>query len=195
VPLAAAGGSLAAAGGIGAVGDPDAVDFFAASSRARGFTSRLNAFAMMACVVLSVTLLIQVALAARDWLAAWVPALEPTLSVMSSMAGLRVQAPRSLGALTLESFELQAGNTPGVLNMTALLRNRAAHIVRWPGMELTLTDGSGTVIVRKQLLPADYIGRSLPAAGMPAGLEQNLTVSLEGLELQPTGYNVKLFYP
>ena len=190
-----AAGGLGAVGGIGAVGDPDAVDFFAASSSARGFTSRINAFAMMACVVLSVTLVFQIALAARDWLAAWVPALEPTLSAMSSVAGLRVQAPRSLGALTLESFELQAGNAPGVLNMTALLRNRAAHIVRWPGMELTLTDGSGTVIVRKQLLPADYIGRSLPTAGMPAGLEQNLSVSLEGLELQPTGYNVKLFYP
>ncbi len=182
-------------GGTGAGGDPDAVDFFAAPSRARGFTSRTNAFAVMACVVLSVALLVQVALAARDWLAAWVPALEPTLSAMSGLAGLQVQAPRSLAALTLESFELQAGTVPGVLNMSALLRNRAGHIVRWPGMELTLTDGSGTVIVRKVLLPTDYLGRGLPAAGVPAGVEQNLTVSLEGLDLQPTGYNVKLFYP
>ncbi|HPU53000.1 MAG TPA: DUF3426 domain-containing protein, partial [Burkholderiaceae bacterium] len=175
--------------------DADAVDFFAAPSRARGFTSRTNAFAMMACVALSATLLFQAALAGRDWLAAWVPALEPALGAMSNLAGLSVQAPRSLGALTLESFELQAGTDPGALTMNALLRNRAGHVVRWPGMELTLTDGSGTVVVRKQLLPADYLGRGLPAAGVPAGVEQALTVSLQGVDLQPTGYNVKLFYP
>ncbi len=175
--------------------DADAVDFFAPPSKARGFTSRANAFAMVACLVLGLILALQSALAARDWLAARAPFLEPTLASLSGILGLQIQAPRSLDSLTLESFDLQASAVPGVLNMSALLRNRADHPVRWPALELTLTDGASAVIVRKVLLPADYLGRTQRRESVPSALEQNLSVALEGVDLQPTGYTVKLFYP
>ncbi len=174
--------------------EEDAVDFFAAPSRAKGFRSRSHLWAGFASVLLAVVLLAQLVIAARDWIVAWVPEVREPVAALASLAGLRVQAPRSIDSLTLESFDLHAASGPGVLEMTAILRNRASHPVRWPAMELTLTDAAGVVMARKVLMPADYLERERPA-GLPARLEQSVSVSLQADELLPTGYNVKLFYP
>ena len=146
-------------------------------------------------LLLAVALLVQAALTARDWLAAWAPDLEPVLSTLSSLAGRPLQAPRALDALTLESFELQATHTDDHFAMRAMLRNRAQHPVRWPAMELSLTDSAGTVVARKVLIPADYLSGNLPRQGVPARSEQSIQIALQATGLKPTGYNVKLFYP
>ena len=61
----------------------------------------------------------------------------------------------SLGALSIESFELRNTRQPGKTRMTAILRNRSKLPTRWPAMELTLTGPSNAVVVRKVLLPSD----------------------------------------
>jgi hypothetical protein len=173
----------------------EAVDFFAPPSRAGGFVSRANAVAALASAVLGVTLLLQLAVAGRDWLGTTVPGFEAALSAIGSSTGLTIEAPRSLEAITLESFDVHAGAAPDALVMNALLRNRAAHRVRWPAMELSLTDAGGVLIVRKVIMPDDYLPAGQARAGVPASRELPLQVALETVGIQPAGYNVKLFYP
>ena len=175
--------------------ESEAVDFFAPTSRAGGFSSRGSVFAAAACLVLAVLLPLQLTLAARDWLTAWLPATRPALTALSEFTGLALEPPRYLDALTLESFDLKVGATPGLLNMNALVRNQAPFAVRWPAMELSLTDAAGALIVRKVLMPGDYLAPARLATGLPGSVEQPLSVTLEALDLQPIGYNVKLFYP
>jgi hypothetical protein len=83
-----------------------------------------------------------------------------------------------------------------MLSMSALLRNAAGHAVRWPAMELSLTDGGGSTVVRKVLLPDDYLGaaaRDRDAIGPKA--EWPVRVALQADGVEAAGSSVKLFYP
>ena len=204
-PHAATGTDSAAAGRARAAGDAqetgspddDAVDFFSTNERSGGFATRGSVFAAMASFVLGIALAAQLAIAARDWLAAALPVLRPALVAAAAPLGLSVQPPRQLGALTIESFELQSAGDSGLLSMSALLRNAVDHPVRWPAMELSLTDGSGAVVVRKVLQPADYLAGASRSEtdGVEANAEWPLRVALEPQGVEPTAYSVKLFYP
>ena len=66
---------------------------------------------------------------------------------------------------------------------------------------MTLTDGQGTLLVRKVLLPADYLP-GVPAdmskdieRGVSPRAELALRLALEARDLVPTNYSVTLFYP
>ena len=186
----------------------EAIDLFGATGSRRGFEHRGRLWGGLAVGALSLLLVAQIALGARDWLATWVPGLRVALAPASQLLGLELGAPRELDALTIESFELQASGEPGVLAMTAVLRNRAAHEVRWPAMELTLLEGGDTPVVRRVLLPSDYApgaattpqwaarrpGDTLPG-GVKARAEFPIKVALEVDRFEPTGYSVVLFYP
>lgn len=174
----------------------DAVDFFATSSRARGFSTRGTVFAAIASFVLAIALLLQLVIGSRDWLATRLPAARPVIAAAVAPLGLRVQPPRELDALTIESFELQSAGARNMLALNALLRNGADHVLRWPAMELSLTEAGGTVVVRKVLLPQDYLGAAqgeLPGIGARAEWPVRVALRADGVEA--TGYSVKLFYP
>ena len=137
--------------------------------------------------------------AQRSAIATQLPFAAPLLAAALAPFGLRIEAPDELDALTIESFELQASAVPDVLEMRALLRNRADHPVRWPSMQLTLTDPSSRVLVRRALHPDDYLPQADEARdrGVPAGTEWPLRLALEAHDLQAAGYDyrVQLFYP
>jgi len=173
----------------------DAVDFFATGRRARGFSTRATVFAAIASFLLAVVLPIQLTIGARDWLASQLPVLEPALAGLLAPLGLKIMPPRELDALTIESFELQSAGARSMLALNALLRNSADRTLRWPAMELTLTDGAGATVVRKVLLPDDYLGPAQrELAGIAAKAEWPVRVALRAEGIDATGYSVKLFY-
>jgi len=170
------------------------IDYFSTGRRRRGFMNRHRPLALSAALILALMLATQWVIGQRAMIAARVPALKPLMSAVLSPFGLRVGVPRDLAALTIESFELQASATPGVLAMSAVLRNHADYSVQWPSLELTLTDPGERVLVRKVLGPDDYL-RETHADGLPPRAERPLRLALEASELQPAGYSVALFYP
>ena len=176
---------------------PAAEDALFASTHAAR-RSRAARFAGVAvATMLALAAALQGALLARDTLAARHPALAPALSSLAAAFGLQVGLPRRLSQLTIEGFDLRAVPGTTQLTMTAVLRNTSDLPLQWPAMEITLTDTAGEVVVRKGLLPADYL-RGTPArvdAGIAAGTEVPLRVSMQGPEGGPTGYTVNLFYP
>lgn len=192
-----AGGQRVAASGRGAAHDEDetAIDYFSSGRRGVGFIDRHGPIALVGAMLLALLLGLQWALAQRSMIAARLPALAPMMSAALAPFGLRVGLPRDLESLTIESFELQASASPGVLAMSALLRNRADYGVQWPSMQLTLTDSANRVLVRKVLGPDDYLRESRGGEGLPPRAEWPVRLALEANDLQPAGYSVILFYP
>ncbi|NLD53212.1 MAG: DUF3426 domain-containing protein [Burkholderiaceae bacterium] len=146
-------------------------------------------------IALAVIALLQLTLLFRNEIASRAPVLRPAVSVLAGIFGQNVDAVRSLSSLTIESFELQSKGRDDLLSMNAVLRNRDSHVVRWPAMELTLTDQAGTVMVRKVILPGDYLNRAAPRDGLAGRSEWPVRLELDPGSLQLAGYSVALFYP
>ncbi len=179
----------------------EAIAYFEPEASAGGFSSRSIAFGWLFCAIAALVLAVQLLIGMRNTLASAFPALSAPLQAIVSPFGLNIEAPLDLQAVTIESFELQAGESPGVLMLSALLRNRANRGTQWPALEIVLTDGQGTLLVRKVLLPKDYFP-GLPAAavrqaesGMSPRAELPLKLALEARDLAASGYSVTLFYP
>jgi hypothetical protein len=139
----------------------------------------------------------QLAYAFRAQLAQQYPALRPVLESACATAGCAVPWINDEAALKLEDSELlEVPGRPGQIALQARIRNLSSSAQEFPHLELTLTDLTGQTAVRRVLRPADYLGR-LPVAGevMTAGSEALLSVRLETGRIQPTGYELLLFYP
>ncbi len=177
--------------------EADAVDFFGDRRRIRGFTSRGAAFAALGVIILGVVLALQLLLGGRHWLAARFPPLEPALTLLAAPFGLRVEAPVDNGALTIESFEMQPGGAEALFVLNALVRNKASHVVRWPALELSLLDAEDRIVVRRVLLPAEYLGQASETlrTGVRARAEVPLRTAVEVRGVTPTGYRVRLVAP
>jgi len=177
------------------VEDESAIDYFSSARRGIGFVDRHGPLALAVAALLALLLGAQWSIAERSMIAARVPVLAPALSAVLAPFGLDIGLPRDLGSLTIESFELRASDTPGVLAMSAILRNRADYGVQWPSMQLTLTDAGNRVLARKVLGPDDYLRESRGGEGLPPRAEWPVRLALEADDLQPAGYSVVLFYP
>ncbi len=153
-----------------------------------------RAAAWAAVLLLLVVLLVQGTLAGRDWLSARFPVIQPVIAAMAAPIGLEVRPPRSLDHLQIASFELQPSSRPEFYAVSAILRNQARYPVRWPSMQLTLTDASNRVIARRIVDPADYLGTRSAETGVRARSEQPIRIALETDGVRPAGYLVTLFY-
>jgi predicted Zn finger-like uncharacterized protein len=186
-----------------------AVNFFSGEEPGKGmkgFANRNEVFLAFAGIALVGLLLVQLLIGARHSLAAHFPALSQTIDAISSIVGLKVENPRGLDRLTIESFELQASANQGVYSLSAILRNGATHVVRWPALELSLTDNAGGVLLKKVLLPEEYLKSMLPSlggvdvntaekAGLKPSGELPLKLAIEVTDLNPSGFSAALFYP
>jgi predicted Zn finger-like uncharacterized protein len=179
--------------------EPEAISFFSTDEkkfRFKGFSSRSSVMLALVCIGLLVVLSLQLLLGARHSLAANYPNFAPTLEAMADVVGLKVEPPRTLDSLTIESFELQAAASPNIFSVSAILRNSSAHVVRWPAIELTLTDSAGTLLLKKVLLPAEYLP---PAQAEKLGFkpqgELPIKLALEVKDINPSGFSAALFYP
>ena len=175
--------------------EESAIDYFSSGPRGVGFVDRHGPLALLGAALLVLALGLQWAIAQRSVIAARAPSLAPAMAALLAPFGLRIELPRDLESLTIESFELQASATRGVLAMSALLRNRADYAVQLPSMQLTLTDPAGRVLVRKALGPGDYRLDTGGSEGLPPHAEWPVRLALEADDLQPAGYSVMLFYP
>lgn len=137
----------------------------------------------------------------RTTIATAVPALRPVLETACAQLGCQVPYARRIERISITASSLQppsgaAGMDEGrsrlVLNLT--LRNRYDKPQPWPALVVELTDLSDTVVVRKVLLPENY----LPAATsgpFPAGGELGVSVPMKVAGVQVNGYQLDKFFP
>lgn len=168
--------------------------FLQAPAPARAATETQRSWWTAATTVLVLTALLQAALIARPTLSARFPAMRPLLQPLCVLTRCNAEAaPRHLAALAVESSALSrlSGNDQRY-RLSLVLRNRDTQALRWPAIELRLTDAQGVLLVRKVLRVRD-LGATV--AAIPPGQEQPLQAVLDMSEQPVAGYSIELFYP
>jgi predicted Zn finger-like uncharacterized protein len=125
------------------------------------------------------------------------PAAKPSLERACAELGCDVPLPKRAELMSIEASDLQAdASNPGVMVLSATLRNRAAFPQQYPSLELTLTNAQDEAVARRVLYAGDYLARAADVdAGFAGSSEIAVKVFIEASALKPTGYRLYLFYP
>jgi predicted Zn finger-like uncharacterized protein len=130
----------------------------------------------------------------RHW-----PGARPALVAACDVLRCTVGWPTQPAELAVIASELQAIAGTDVLELTTVVRNRAAFTQALPALEVTLSDTQNRPLARKVFTPVDY----LEAAGEPArrldqglapGADLTIRLFIEARGLQPAGFLVYPFY-
>lgn len=173
----------------------DAIDFFSGSAQRRIRWWPRSALGKGFAIVLLVALALQLALVLRSEIVARFPSARAALEALAQPLGLKVELPRNPKRITIE-IDLSIGDAPGMYRMNALLRSHAETALQWPAIEVSLTDANGAAVVRRVLMPKDYLAdQATIVAGLQGRSEQNLRVDFLLRDAVLTGYSAVLFYP
>lgn len=164
-----------------------------AESQERWRGSNVRALLLVACAVLTTTLVLQAAHQFRDRVAVQWPVTLATLTSWCQWWGCRIEAPRRIEDVSVESSSLtRAAGTADAFQLSVLLRNRASVPLSVPWVDLSLTDAAGQLIARKALAPHDF---GVGAASLPIGSELPMQLTLSAGAARVVGYTVEIFYP
>ena len=150
----------------------------------------LGALIMFAAALL----LLQVAVHERDRLVAMAPALKPWLVQLCEPIGCDIAPFQHIEAVEIVSTELVRAKD-GTYRFELGLRNNAVLPVAMPAVELSLTDRTGDAVVRRVVLPADWV--DAPVELSPTS-EIGLTLKMSLVnpdELRMEGFRAVVFYP
>ncbi len=181
---------------ISVSGEEDAVDFFS-SDDSHGTTHERtnNWLRRLVLGILILLFVIQGLLLARNWLSARFPDAKPALAFIAGAVGQTIEIPRNLSMLTIEGFDVQSTGRADILMVSAILRNQSKYAVLWPAMELTLTGVDGRPILRKVLLPKEYLNQAPTERGVPGNSEHPIRIGLQTEPIEAKGFSVNIFYP
>ncbi|HVG05393.1 MAG TPA: zinc-ribbon and DUF3426 domain-containing protein [Burkholderiaceae bacterium] len=150
-------------------------------------------------VVLAALVALQLAVIYRAELMAGAPQTRGALMQLCAVFGCTVGWPTRVGQLAVIGSELQTIPGTDVLELTAVIRNRADFRQALPAVEVTLTDSLNRPIARKVFTPADY----LAAAGEPSsriedglgsGSDYTIRLFFEARGVQAAGFLVYPFF-
>lgn len=139
-------------------------------------------------------LALQVAVHERDRLAALAPTIKPWLVQLCEPIGCEINPYKDIEAVEIVSTELVRAKDGGY-RFEIGLRNQAGLPVAMPAVELSLTNRQGEAVVRRVVLPNDWV--DAPAALLPSS-ETSLTLRMVLVnpdELRTEGFRAVVFYP
>ena len=134
----------------------------------------------------------QMALHYRDTVAATWPATRPALLATCEALDCRIEAPRRIDSLNVDSSGLVRLQDSPFYSLSLVVQNKASTVVRVPAFDLALTDTQGQTVVRRVFTAAE-LGH--PDEQLPPGGELSLQATLDLGERRIAGYTVELFYP
>ena len=153
-----------------------------------------------------IMLLAQLIYVYRAQIANNIPMLRPALERACVPLHCTVAYARRIDAISIMSSSLRAGSGSAVgteqgakaetgnMTLQLTLRNTYDRPQEWPTLVLDLTDFSGTLVVRKNLRPEDYLGPELRRQPFAAGSELTVTVPVALGSLQVNGYQLSKFF-
>jgi predicted Zn finger-like uncharacterized protein len=162
---------------------------------ARGFSVFFSGGSML----LLLLALAQIAVVFRaDVLTRW-PAVRPALLQICQAFGCRVEWPTQPDQLAVIGSELQSIAGTDVLELSAVIRNRAAFTQSLPALEVTLSDTQNRPVARKVFSPADYLAAAGEPStrideGLAAGADMTIRLFFEARGLQAAGFLVYPFF-
>ena len=131
----------------------------------------------------------------RSDLAAQHPGLKPYLVQLCDLLHCTVAAPQRPRQIAIEASDLQALDKarPGIIQLTATLRNHADYDLGYPALDLVLTNTKEHTLARRIFTPKEYLDRGRdPAAGIPASAEITIRLELDTGDLNPAGFRIDL---
>lgn len=153
-------------------------------------------FWALAALLAAVALAGQAAYRYRAEIAAFAPEARAPLDAACRWLRCAVLLPRRVELMSIESSDLQADpRREGLIVLNALIRNRSSLAQEYPALELTLTDEAGRPVLRRVLLPADYLEPERSKQGIAPGGEAALRIYLDSSRARATSYRLYLFYP
>lgn len=150
----------------------------------------------LGALALAVALAAQAIYAYRGEVVLVLPESRQWIEAACARFGCVVPLPRHADLISIESSELAPERgVPGVLTLSAALRNRAGFAQALPSLELTITDAADRPVARRVLAPAEYLGVGAgAAASFPAGGELPVRLHIDTAGLNAGGYRIFLFY-
>ena len=150
-------------------------------------------------LVAAAGLVAQAAYRYRTELAVLAPSTRPALVAACRVLRCTLTLPRRAELMGIDSSDLQAdARYDSLIVLNAVLHNRAPFPQQFPALELTLTDERDKPVLRRVLMPADYLAPGRAASieqGLAPGAEMNLRINLDAGKVRATGYRLYLFYP
>ena len=133
-----------------------------------------------------------------DAISRW-PAVRPVLVQLCDVFGCTLGWPTQPDQLAVIGSELQSIAGTDVLELTAVIRNRAPFTQALPALEVTLSDTVNRPVARKVFAPVDYLAasgepRTRIDEGLSAGADMTIRVYLEARGVQAAGFLVYPFY-
>lgn len=141
---------------------------------------------------LGLALLLQLVMHSRDAIAARWPATEGALQSLCAPFACKVDAPRKLQALKVESATFTESGTAGLYRLNVALLNVDDGRVKMPALDLRLTNPRGEVLARRVLTAAE-LGQD--KTSLDAGQEVTLQGTLRITHPNVNGFDVTVFYP
>ena len=147
--------------------------------------------------VLALMLALQAVYFWRTTLAARLPVTQPWLAQACDALGCEVGLPQDDNAISVSSSDLLSDPAhPATIHVNLLIANQAGYVEAYPHIELSLTDTQNTVVARRIFTPEEYLPSSAKrAAGIAAGTEASVDLTLNIGKLPAAGYRVLVFYP
>jgi predicted Zn finger-like uncharacterized protein len=131
----------------------------------------------------------------RAELAVQYPGLKPYLVKLCDALQCKVLPPQRPRQIAIEASDMQSIDParPGLIQLTATLRNYAGHDLGYPALDLVLTNTKEHTLARRVFLPKVYLVRGKDvAAGMPANAEITIRLDLDTGDLSPAGFRLDL---
>jgi predicted Zn finger-like uncharacterized protein len=145
-------------------------------------------------------LILQLLFVYRNDIALALPSARPVLKSVCEKIGCEVGYSCRLERISIEAGLVavpgaaQDGQTSN-LNLRMTMRNRYDQPQLWPNLTISLSDASGTVVVRKSVAPYQYLPSTLLDQPFAAGQEVNLVLPLSVTGFQITGFEINKFFP
>lgn len=146
-------------------------------------------------LLLLTTLAAQGAYFYRGEIAARVPELRPHLNKMCELLRCTVALPQRPRQISIEASDMQAIDpaNPGLIILTATLRNQATTALSYPALDVVLTNTKDHTVARRIFLPAEYLDAGKDArAGIPPNAEVTVGLNLDSGELGAAGFRLDL---
>lgn len=131
----------------------------------------------------------------RGDIAAGVPELRPYLTKMCEYLRCTVVLPQRPRQISIEASDMQAVDpaSPGLIVLTATLRNQATTTLSYPALDVVLTNTKEHTVARRIFLPAEYLEAGRDArAGIPPSGEVTVKLNLDSGELGAAGFRLDL---
>ena len=155
---------------------------------------------LVGSIMLVLVLIAQLLFVYRNDLASSQPWSRPWLESMCQPIGCEVGYVRRIERIFIVGSSLQQAPASANPNMHAYqmrltLQNRYNQPQPWPNLLLTLTDASGTAVVRKSVPPSVYLPPDLLARPFMPHQEVSLDIPLAVQGQSASGFEVTKFFP